>query len=336
MKNIFKTGVMAIAAVAALSSCSDWTDPEPVDTTYQGIGEADPDTYANYLANLRAYRGNGHKKAYAWFANSASFVSQADHILAVPDSIDVLVLHEPATVNADVLNEMVTKRSNTGMEMAYTIDYAAMQTAWSSQKEIADADGKDFPAWSAFMADSLNSALAYAPTYGFNRVILAFDGRSPLSMTPAELTAYKAEETAFLGTAVNYLKSHSVAYDYMGIPANLTEKSMLDGAGVIFLSESAKATNANELSTIVGRSSVSGVPAGKFGVTCALPVLDAAQASVGYWNNGYASVGTARWARQADGVRAIGMTNLYDGYYNTAFQYPACRAAIQTLNPSAK
>ena len=45
MKNIFKTGVMAIAAVAALSSCSDWTDPEPVDTTYQGIGEADPDTY---------------------------------------------------------------------------------------------------------------------------------------------------------------------------------------------------------------------------------------------------------------------------------------------------
>ena len=48
---------MAFAAVAALSSC-DWTDPEPVGMKYDNITEADPDAYQQYLANIRAYRGD--------------------------------------------------------------------------------------------------------------------------------------------------------------------------------------------------------------------------------------------------------------------------------------
>lgn len=62
MKNIFKYGMMAFVAAAAVSSC-DWTDPEPVDVKYDQITEADPDAYQQYLANLRAYRNNGHKKS---------------------------------------------------------------------------------------------------------------------------------------------------------------------------------------------------------------------------------------------------------------------------------
>ena len=53
--------MMAFVAAAAVSSC-DWTDPEPVDVKYDQITEADPDAYQQYLANLRAYRNNGHKK----------------------------------------------------------------------------------------------------------------------------------------------------------------------------------------------------------------------------------------------------------------------------------
>lgn len=236
MKNIFKIGVMAFAAVAALPSCSDWTDPEPVDTKYEGIGEADPDNYAKYLANLRDYRNNGHKKAYAWFANKASFASQADHILAVPDSIDVLVLHNPETVNSDVLNEMVEKRSNTGMQMAYTIDYAAILKSWQNQKEIADANGTAMADWGTFMADSLPMALGYAQTYGFNRLIVSYDGKSTASMTPAELAQYNSEQQAFIGTIAQWADAHSVAYDLLGIPANITDTSVLDKAGVLFLS----------------------------------------------------------------------------------------------------
>ncbi len=51
MKNIFKYGIMAFAAVTAVTSC-DWTDPEPVGTHYDHISEADPDAYQQYLSNL--------------------------------------------------------------------------------------------------------------------------------------------------------------------------------------------------------------------------------------------------------------------------------------------
>lgn len=336
MKNIFRTGVMALAAVAALSSCSDWTDPEPVGNKFQGIGEAYPDTYAKYLENLRDYRNNGHKKAYAWFANQASFASQADHILSVPDSIDVLVLHNPQTVSSDVLNEMVEKRSSTGMQMAYVIDYSAMRQSWQSQKEVADADGVAMADWGTFMADSLPVAMGYAQTYGFDRIVVSYDGKNPASMTSTELAEYNAEQQAFVGKIFQWGGEHSVALDLLGIPGNLTDSSVLDKAGVLFLSESLKATNTNELTNILNRAAMSGVPAGKFGVMAPLPVLDTNQATVGHWGSEYTAVATARWARGAEGLTAMGMTNLYDGYYNPTFQYPVCRVALQTLNPAAK
>ena len=69
MKNIFKYGMMAFVAAAAVSSC-DWTDPEPVDVKYDQITEADPDAYQQYLANLRAYRNNGHKKVFSFTSSS--------------------------------------------------------------------------------------------------------------------------------------------------------------------------------------------------------------------------------------------------------------------------
>ena len=39
-KNIIMTGAFALAAAAVLTSC-DWTDPEPVDLTYDNITAAD-------------------------------------------------------------------------------------------------------------------------------------------------------------------------------------------------------------------------------------------------------------------------------------------------------
>ena len=111
-KNIIMTGAFALAAAAVLTSC-DWTDPEPVDLTYDNITEADPDLYAKYLKNIREYRDNGHKKVYAWFDNKSSFASQADHVSAVPDSIDVLVLTHPEAMGQGTLDEIDAKRSDT-------------------------------------------------------------------------------------------------------------------------------------------------------------------------------------------------------------------------------
>ena len=86
---------------------------------------------------------------------------------------------------------------------------------------------------------------------------------------------------------------------------------------------------------IIRRNSVAGVDNAKFALMTSLPVLDPAQADLGYWGSEYSSWITARWARTAS-VSAISLANLYDDYYNHEFIYPVCRGAIQILNPAAK
>ena len=326
---------MAIAAAVSLPAC-DWTDPEPVDVTYDHISEADPDAYQQYLANLRAYRGNGHKKVYAWFDNKTSFSSQGDRVSAVPDSIDVLVLTAPHAITQATLDEMNTKRSNTGMQMAYVVDYAKIRKAWDLKKEVETPE-KPVKEWNAFLADSLKTALSIFDNGGFDRVIASYDGKDASLLPPAEQAANSADQQAFLAPFATWKSSHiDKGFDFMGIPAHVLDASLLQKAGVIFLSESAAATNVTEYGFLIARNSVAGVPTDRFAVMTALPSLDPTQSSVGFWGEDYSSWEAARWCRGAEGVKAMGMTNLADDYYHPSFIFPVCRRAIQILNPAAR
>lgn len=336
MKNILKYGVMACFAAVALTSCDDWTDPKPVGVEFETVKDKDPEAYAKYLENLRAYRNNGHKKFYAWYANQASFASQAHHVSAVPDSIDVLVLHNPVLVGGKVKAEMNQKRSDTGMKMAYTVDYAAIRASWTTKKELATPE-KPAPEWSAFLADSLNVALGYADILGFDRIVVAYDGKQTGGMTAAERADYEADQQAFLNPVKSWIGSHQdKGFDFLGAPVNLTDPSFLSGAGVIFLSESASATNTTEYEFLISRNTIDGVTDGKFAMMASLPVLDANQASVGYWGTRYSSWLMAAWCNGAVVTNAAGVTNLADDYYDPHFSYKVCRGAIQRLNPAAK
>ena len=169
MKNILKYGIMAFTVGVAVTSCDDWTEPESVGVKFEDVTQKDPEGYAKYLENLRAYRKNGHKKVYAWYDNKASFSSQAHHVSAVPDSIDVLVLANPHLVSNELKAEMEKKRSDTGMQMAYTVDYATIKKVWTSKQELATPENPA-PEWGAFLADSLNIAYSYAGILGFDRI----------------------------------------------------------------------------------------------------------------------------------------------------------------------
>ncbi len=335
MKNIIKYGVLACAASVMLSACS-WDDPEPVDLRYDNISEVDPELYSKYLENLRAYRQNGHKKMYAWFENRSSFISQADHVATVPDSIDVLVLTRPEIMTQATLDEMNVKRSQTGMQMAYLIDYAAIRKAWELKKELA-TEAAPVMEWSKFMADSLKTAMSYFDNGGYDRIICAYNGTDISASLPASvLSEYTAEQKAFLEPFVAWKRDNiDKGFDFVGIPANIIDMTLLTDAEVIFLSETASATNTDELTYIVSRNSVDGAATDKFAVLAHLPVLDETKADLGYWGNDYSSWLTARWA-SVNNVAAMGMLNLYDGYFNPTFIYHAARGAIQILNPAAK
>lgn len=323
-------GIAALAACCAITSC-DWDDPEAVGNHFSSIEEVNPPAYAEYLQNLRNYRTNGHKKVYAWFENKESFTSQANHVSAVPDSIDVLVFNNPGKMTQAILDEIDAKRSDTGMQTAYAVSYPAIRKAWELSVEL----GSDTP-WARYRDDELKKQLAYFDNGGFDRLICVYDGRDISTLTEAERQEYAADQTAFLAPFKEWASSHiDKGFDFQGIPANVSDTEILNSAGTIFLSESLDATNIDEMNFIMLRNRIAGVPAEKYAVITSLPVLDPAKDKVGYWGDDYSSWLTARWARTSE-VSAIGLTNLADDYYNPEFIYPVCRRAIQILNPAAK
>lgn len=332
MKNIFKYGFLCVAAAAMMTACDDWTEPESVGNKFESAGEVNPEVYAKYLAGLRSYRTTSHAKAYAWYANQAAFSSQAHHISALPDSIDVAVLTNPLQLNDATLNEMAELRADKGMQFAAPIDVAAIKKAWTALKEAETAGGAAAPEWTQYLGENVQQILGVASN--FDRVVVMYDGREQSALTAAEQAADAAEQKAVLDPVVAWTSSNNKGLDFVGIPVNIIDKSVLSNAGIIFLSESAAATNANEFAFIISRNSVSGVPTDRFAVMSYVPVLDPAQAAVGYWGKKLASHETARWAA-AHSLSGLGLVNIADDYYNPTFIYPVTRTAIQVLNPSA-
>lgn len=329
------TGLVILAAGALLTSCSEWTEPEAVDLRYDTIQEAAPEAYAKYLENLRAYHANGHKKVYAWFDNKSSFVSQADHVSAVPDSIDVLVLNHPEAMTQTTLDEIDTKRSETGMQTAYMVSYSAIRKSWDLKKEL-EIPTNPVPEWRTFLADSLSKALSYFEGGGYDRLICSYDGKDMAIYSEEEKAEYAGDQKLFLDSFKAWKQNNiNKGLDFCGIPFNLVDPALLNDTDIIFLSETEEATQLLSYEYIIRRNSVAGVPPEKFAVIAPLPVIDASKASVGYWGSDYTAWLAARWVRTAAPV-ALGLFNLTDDYYNPTFIYPVARGAIQLLNPAAR
>lgn len=322
--------MMALAAACSFTSC-DWNDPEAVGNHFGGITEVNPPAYSEYLQNLRNYRNNGHKKVYVWFDNKESFSSQADHVATVPDSIDVLVLNHPEKMTQAVLDEIDTKRSNTGMQTAYAISYQEIRKAWELEKEQGATE-----TWDNYRDAELSKQFEYFNGGGFDRIICVYDGRDISTLTESQRQEYAADQAAFLSPFKSWASNHiDSGFDFQGIPANVSDKELLTAAGTIFLSETLSATNISEMKFILSRNNEDAALSEKFAVMTSLPVLDPTKSGLGYWGDEYSSWQTARWARTAD-ISAIGLINLNDDYYNPDFIYPVSRGAIQILNPAAK
>lgn len=318
-----------LATAGIFTSC-DWNDPEAVGNHFADIAEVNPSAYSEYLKNLRTYRDNGHKKIYAWFDNKDSFSSQADHVSAVPDSIDVLVLNQPALMTQSTLNEIDTKRSDTGMQTAYAISYPEIRKAWELSVELGSTT-----LWSEYRDSEVNKQLAYFNSGGFDRIICVYEGRDISTLSDEDAEAYLEDQTAFFTPFKDWAKNNPNRFDFQGIPVNVYDNEILEIAETIFLSETLNATNISEMKYLINRNMESGISSEKFAVMTSLPVLDPSKAETGFWGEDYSSWLTARWARVAD-ISALGLINLSDDYYNPNFIYPVCRGTIQILNPAAK
>ena len=125
-KSIFKLCLLTTFLSVATISCDDWTEMEIHDSQVNGFKEQNPQEYAVYTQNLRAYKATKHAVVYARLDNAPEVsTSEKDFLRALPDSIDIVTMR-----NADRLSEydredMKLVREDYGTKVLYYIDYTA-------------------------------------------------------------------------------------------------------------------------------------------------------------------------------------------------------------------
>ena len=125
-KSIFKLCLLTTFLSVATISCDDWTEMEIHDSQVNGFKEQNPQEYAAYTQNLRAYKATKHAVVYARLDNAPEVsIGEKDFLRALPDSIDIVTMR-----NADRLSEydredMKLVREDYGTKVLYYIDCTA-------------------------------------------------------------------------------------------------------------------------------------------------------------------------------------------------------------------
>lgn len=346
MKHIIKNtaySMFCLAAVFFMGSCD--TDIESVDINEPGIEKQNTELYASYLANLRSYKAGNHKAIFAWFDNSAKNpASQGQSIIAIPDSLDYLVLSSPANLNTRELSEITKIKEDKGIKTLYEISFFTIKNAYDAAKqafeENAENKGKPFtPDFNTYLVDTVQARLALCEQFGYDGIVMTFSAKTKIYMSEEEKSEAIALENDFLGIAKDWKNRHAdKTLVLAGRPQNVEDKSILELASYIII-PCMDATNAGGVTYNMNKASVEGVPANKLIPLVSLYSLDNTDTKTGYWGKTYAALGAARFVASEHSsykMAGLALDNINNDYYHANFVYPVVRKAISIVNPTVK
>ena len=353
-KQLIKCLMMAVLAVPALSSCSDWTDTESLEFDYVLPSEQGPDAYNAYLGLLRNYKQSQHKIMIAKFDNSGDLVSgQSDRLAALPDSIDYVVLQEADNLKSLLVQDMNDIRQQKGTRTLYAISYADALAKYqaildeegaAAQDPEAQADGEgeeqpETPAVDRFLevaAQYVNDRLALYDKYGYDGIVVVYsDPAYPAGLSEEEYAQLQARQEAFFAPIQAWAESHQeAAFIFEGYPQNVIDPAVFTQADYVVVTM-LDAVSSDELVWAAEMALTEGVPSDRivFGVT--IPDMTDDKATDGYWGSDYAVVGAAYTVISANGSftkAGLCVDNVEDDYFNVDYIYPHVREAIQIMN----
>ena len=294
---------------------------------------------------MRAYKASAHKVVFGWFDNSKKVpASQGQSIIAVPDSLDYLVLTSPANLNTRELNEVGTIRTNKSIKTLYEINYATIRAAYDAEllafQGNKDNAGKTFTSFNTYLVDSVQAKLALCDKYNYDGVVMTFSGKSKIYLDEDEKTETIGLENDFIGIAKDWKGRHTDKMLVLaGKPQNITDQTIFDLVSYIIISCEA-ATSESAVTYLMTKAAVTGVPTNKLLPLVTLYSLDTSDTKTGYWINGTcAAVGAAEWAASDHDtftVAGLALDNINNDYYHVSFVYPNVRKAISIINPTVK
>ena len=371
MKNIIKHSLLSAACALsafALTGCD--TDVEAVDINQPGIAQQNPELYKTYLSNIRAYKQGTHKVLLAGFDNSNKLpFTQAQHINAVPDSVDYVILSNPEAVNEREIKEMGEIRDEKGIKSVYTVSFDDIKLQYDteaadfdSQKKadiaalddqlaagsiseadhaakVAEVNARAYTDFKAYLADSVSLRLSYCERFGFDGVIMSFKGKEKITMTETEKATYSAWENMFLGMAADWAARHADKELLLqGKPQFYTDQTIFERAKYLLV-PCQDASSAPGIEYSVMKAMGDGVPTSKLVPVVETTSLDSSDKATGWWAGSvYATIGAARYVATEHSYELAGLAvmNIQNDYYNSAFVYPHVRTAISIMNPNVK
>ncbi|MFV0589072.1 glycoside hydrolase family 18 [Bacteroides reticulotermitis] len=333
--------LFSMLTIAVITSCSDWTDVESVDLDQANIANKNPELYAKYLNNLREYKKSDHTLVYVWFDNSEKTpFTRAQHIIDLPDSVDIVGMIHPDNLTDWELKEMAKIRTDKATKVIYSIDFESIKAAYNTKLELATEEEPVSESFVSFLIDSLGYSLSLANKYDYDGICITYAGKSRLHMRPDELKEYTANETAFINMVTDWHKRNpQKMISYEGKPQNLIDPSLLDDCLSILISGK-EATNANALTYNLQLAVKENIPEDRYGMVVMATDLNDPNKKIGYFADGSLAIkGLADWAPIAYGgitVKAVGIYNVSTDYHTSAQDYFYTRELISSVNPSVK
>jgi len=321
---------------STMVACQDWNEVYPLRIKQQDMENQNPELYAAYLQDLRAYKASDHSLTFGWFDNSVkNVISQGQHILAVPDSLDYLVLTSPDNLVERETEEINNIQRTKGTKVLYEIDVEAIRAAFEKKDET------DPPTtFHQFLEDSLHTAIAFSKAYPYDGVIFSFLGKNRLHLTPAEITEIDEREV-LLFDAVKEWKDANPAQEFIfkGLPQFVGDTEWLGQAKYIIVPTDKSLSKSNLTFQFIEAIGAD-IPKDRFIALANLTSYKLDEASLGYFADGSSSsIGTAEWVNGNHSgftVKGIGLLNLQYDYYNILKSYQASRQVISILNPPLK
>ena len=294
--NAMKKLILTAIAAAAIVSCSDWTQTEPLEPVVRYPWQESPQLWEEYKASVREYKERDHSIIYARLENSPEKVTNEKHFLrSLPDSLDIVTLTNAAAFSQHDAEDLAWVQSF-GTKVLYHIDTDenpdGVQTAVSSVAANG-LNGFSFTAVYKFgdqtHSDAISAVIDRLVQARSEGQLLVFEGN------PLAIPADKRESIDYyVLNCVDYEKIHNInlgvyeAVEKCGLPA---EKILLSAkVGAIIEDESKSKVDA--LSEMTERV-------------------------VTYGNLG-----------------GLAVYDIEKDYYHYDGNYVALRGAIQTLNPS--
>lgn len=294
--------LLALALLVAFgaSSCSDWTEEQPVKQDIVKPGDQDPEKYAQYLETLRSYKKSDHYLVFARMNNAPEVsVIERDFLRSMPDSLDVVSLRYGDRIT-DYDVEDIPLVQKKGTRILYGFDPA--------EREEAD------------LALYLNSLIDRVRTLELNGISVVLS--TPLSAQDEQ-------------TLVNVLSAvagpgKSLLLVFEGNPEAISEtnRSMFD----YFVLPTSSMPNVLEVkNSILYGNGVCGIALDKI-------ILSATPDGNIFDSNNKLQKAIPEMARCVVALGPVGGLDVYDIHVdyalNTEHKYMQVRSAIDLLNPS--